>query len=96
MEGKEQLGVPEPLVKYSEWWGRTYGRDATPEEIDELIGFANALRGDPEFEKALVDSVYYDLYSTPKGGEWNEVTYQRWLLIHALSSYGQKFGLRVD
>jgi hypothetical protein len=87
--------IPQELKAYEEWWGRTYGREITAEELHELVSFAKDLmEHDDKFKQILADRFMAEFGDSDNGLE--DPDRRKWSLISALSTYGKKFGLKVD
>lgn len=92
---KENTEVPQVLIEYEKWWTKTYGREITIVEQQELVGFAQELaKEDKEFRQILSERLISELIENKTGIE--DSRNRRWALISALSTYGKKFGLSVD
>lgn len=92
---KEGAEAPQALIEYEKWWTKTYGREITSVEQQELVGFAQELaKEDEEFKQILSERFVSELTENENGIE--DAKKRRWVFISALSTYGKKFGLSVD
>jgi hypothetical protein len=92
---EENLEAPQALIEYEKWWSKTYGKEITQTEQQELVGFVQELaKTDEEFRKILFESFISTLTENDNGIE--DSKNRKWLFISSLSTYGQKFGLHVD
>jgi len=88
-------GIPPLLQRYEKWWGETYGREATPNELKELNVFARELaKEDEKFKQILAETFLKEFSGSDEGLE--DPKTRKWILITALSTYGKEFGLKVD
>ncbi len=87
--------APEALLKYEAFWKETYGRNISPEEQLQLVGFAQELaKTDPTFKTILSESLLAEFLDADDG--FGQEKARKFALIAALSSYGKRFGLQVD
>ena len=88
-EGLQRAEVPEPLKEYETLWNELYGKDLST-YLTQLEAIAARLAADDQEFAAL-------LSQTEKRDANDERENARaWTLINALSTYGLKFGLKVD
>jgi len=92
----ESREVPEVLLKYEKWWSETFGAGKlSSEEYEKLVGFTLDLaKSDQEFKDILSQNLTEQFLDSKDGLE--DQNKRRWAMITALSTYGKKFGLKVD